>query len=240
MKRVFALLVVLAFVATTAAPAFSAPAKKGMKKAAVKKVVKKAVKKVAPVAPVVTPPPPAPTVVTPPPPPAPVKVAPVSAAPAGLLGLGLKTAAEVGLVGGMMGVTGNIVLSDVIGLGPMIGLSDKAIEWKLGAGYVTGNDSASKSWRAVPVVFDGVINLPADMMGGIETFIGGGLNYVVTRSGSKAGTVGGQVYAGAQGDIGLGGKTYAELGYSIVKSGTTAPVHSSKSVSVLVGQNIYF
>lgn len=241
MKRVIALLIVIAFVFTVAAPSFAAttPVKKVVKKAT-KKVVKKVVKK-APVAPkVMVPPPPAP--IAAPPPPAPVKVAPVAAAPAGLLGLGVTTAAEVGLVAGMMGVSGNLILGDALGIGPMIGLSDKAVEWKLGVGYVSGNDINSKAWKAIPVTVDGIINLPADMMGGVSTFVGGGLNYVVYRTGQTGGSYGGQVYVGAEGDLGLGGKTYGELGYSIVRTGTpsdaTKGAYSSKSISVVVGQKI--
>lgn len=234
MKRVLAALLILVFVVGVVG-VYSADA--AVAKKVAKKVVKKAVKK-APVAPVpVVPPPP---IVTPPPPP--IKVA--VAAPAGLLGMGLETAAEVGLVAGLMGLTGNVILPDPMGLGPMVGLSDKAVSFKLGLGYAQGKETATAggTWKAVPIIVDGVISLPADAMGGIDTFIGGGLNYVVTRSGSAAGTIGGQVYVGAQGDLGLGlgGKTYGEVGYSILRSGLTAgkTSYSSKSVSVLVGQKI--
>ncbi len=179
---------------------------------------------------------PAPSQVTPPP--APVKAAP-SAPSAGLFGLGLDTAVEAGLVAGMMGVSGNISFADMLGIGPMLGLSDKAVSYKLGLGYAQGKDINSKEWKAVPITVDGVINLPADWMGGVETFVGGGVNYVAYRTGQTSGSIGGQVYLGAQGDLGLGGMTYGELGYSILRTGTSDKgAYSSKSVTVLVGQKI--
>jgi len=261
MKRVLALLVVMAFVATMAAPVFAATlasmkanlktlqaklAKTKVKKtkATLQNQIAALKKKIAAAEAMIAPPPPPPPPVAVPPPPPPVKAAPPPPAPTGLFGMGLETAAEVGMVAGMLGLSGNVVLADPMGLGAMVGLPANAVAYKLGLGYAQGNDTNSKSWKAVPIVVDGLISLPADMMGGIETFVGGGINYVVYRSGQTGGSLGGQIYVGAQGDLGLGlgGKTYGELGYSIVRTGTpsdaTKGAYSSKSVSVLVGQKI--
>lgn len=258
MKRVLALLVVMAFVATMAAPVFAATlasmkanlktlqaklAKTKVKKtkATLQNQIAALKKKIAVAEAMIAPPPPPPPPVAVPPPPPPVKAAPPPPAPTGLFGMGLETAAEVGMVAGMLGLSGNVVLADPMGLGAMVGLPANAVAYKLGLGYAQGNDTNSKSWKAVPIVVDGLISLPADMMGGIETFVGGGINYVVYRSGQTGGSLGGQIYVGAQGDLGLGlgGKTYGELGYSILRTGTSDKgAYSSKSVSVLVGQKI--
>ncbi|MFA4967385.1 MAG: hypothetical protein WC624_04120 [Candidatus Margulisiibacteriota bacterium] len=272
MKKVLALLLVVAFVFTVAAPSFAAA-----KKVAVKKVVKKVVaKKAAPsleaqlktlqaklaktkvkatkaslqkqiaalkakiaaqkVA--IAPPPPPPPVAVPPPPP-PVRAAPPAPAPTGLFGMGLQTAVEGGLVAGMLGVSGNLLLADPMGLGAMVGLPANSVMYKLGVGIASGNDMNSKTWKALPITLGGVIMLPADMMGGIESFVGGGINYVVYRTGQTSGSLGGDIYVGMQGDLGLGGKTYGQVGYSILRTGTSDKgAYSSKSVSVQVGQKI--
>ncbi|OGC10861.1 hypothetical protein A3J90_01665 [candidate division WOR-1 bacterium RIFOXYC2_FULL_37_10] len=183
-------------------------------------------------------PPPQPT----PPPPPPVKKPQMVSAPsAGLLGMGIETAVEVGMIGGLVGLTGNVIIPDPMQLGSMIGLSDKAISYKLGVGYAQGNDVNSNAWKAVPIIVDGVITLPADMMEGLSTFIGGGINYVAYRTGQTSGSIGGQIYVGAEGDLGLGGNTYGEVGYSVLRTGTsTKGQYTSKSVTVLIGQKIMF
>jgi len=187
----------------------------------------------------VTPPPPPPPVAVPPPPP-PVKAAPPSAAaPTGLLGMGIQTAVEGGLIAGMAGLSANVLLADPMGLGAMVGLPANAVMYKLGVGYAQGNDTNSVSWKAVPITLGGVVMLPADMMGGIETFVGGGINYVAYRTGQTSGSIGGDIYVGVAGDLGLGGKTYGEVGYSILRTGASDKgAYSSKSVTVQIGQMI--
>ena len=260
MKKVLALLVVLAFVFAVAAPSFAAKAPLSLQdqlkvlqaklaktkakkaKATLQKQIAVLQKKIADqqvaVAPPPPPPPPPPPVAVPPPPP-PVKAAPPPPVSTGMFGWGLQTAGEIGMVAGMFDVSGNVLFADPLGLGTMIGLSANAVQYKLGIGYASGNDKNSNSWKAVPITVGGVINLPADMMGGVESFVGGGLNYVVDQTGSTSGSMGGDIYVGAQGDLGLGGKTYGELGYSILRSGNaTKAQYSSDSVTVLVGQKI--
>jgi hypothetical protein len=78
-------------------------------------------------------------------------------------------------------------------------------------------------------------------MGGIESYVGGGVNYVVYGSEKLAGSYGGQIYYGIQGDIGLGGKSYAELNYSIIRSGKDAGhnvQYSMKGVGISVGTTL--
>lgn len=178
----------------------------------------------------------APSPVAVPPPPAPSMASP---APAGaLFGWGLDVDASLGYVmnKSVLSLRGDVLFADPLGLGPIVGLSQDAVKYKLGLGYTTGKDTNDKDWRSVPIFVDGLIMIPADVLGGIESYLGGGINYVVTRSGSKAGTIGGQIYYGIQGDIGLGGKTFAQVGYTILRSGSTAPVYSTKGLSVEIGQ----
>ncbi|MBU0573961.1 MAG: hypothetical protein ABIJ26_01555 [Candidatus Margulisiibacteriota bacterium] len=176
------------------------------------------------------------------PPPAPVTPKPASM---GMFGWGLDTSLEVGLVAGMMGITGNILLPDPMGLGPMVGLSADAIQYKIGLGYAQGNDKNSKEWKAVPLYVSGIVNLPADLLGGVESYLEGGINYVITRSGNSSGTVGGQFMAGIQGDLGMGlGKTYGAIGYSVLRTGLdktmTNDGRTSMSFSAIVGQKVTF
>jgi len=268
MKRLFALLVVVAFVASFASMAFGRTleqerdAVRSYLKVVDAKIIKfrkagntakmKVLQKEKAAtlarwekvkaqleAGMVTPPPPPPPVAVPPPPPPARAALPPPAAPTGMFGMGLQTCVEGGLVAGMVGLSGNVLLADPMGLGAMVGLPANSVVYKLGVGYAQGNDTNSNTWKAVPITLGGVVMLPADMMGGIESFVGGGLNYVVYRTGQTSGSVGGDIYVGVQGDLGLGGKTYGTVGYSILRTGASDKgAYSSKSVTVQVGQNI--
>lgn len=178
-----------------------------------------------------------------PPPPAPVPppvMKPAPAAYSGWFGWGWNTDVSVGYLMGKSVITGraNLVLADPFALGPMLGLSQNAISWKLGLGGLSGKDTNDVEKKAVPIYFDGVIALPADMLGGVESYIGAGVNYAVYGSGKTAGSYGGQIYYGLCGDIGLGGKSFAELGYGIVRSGTAAGHYSMKGLTVNFGTSI--
>lgn len=238
MKKLIALFVVCGLVMGLVGvyTADAAVAKKVVKKkVAVKKAPAKKIVKPAP-APFVAPPPP---MAVPPPPPPPV-ARPVAPAPTGMLGLGLNTAVDAGLIAGLMGLTGSVILPDPMGLGPMVGLPANAVMWKLGAGYAQGKDKSSKDFRAPNLLVEGLINLPADMMGGIETYVGGGLNFIVGRAGG--GSYGGEAYVGAKGDLGLGGKTYGQLGLGILRTGSVSPAINGRTtgfaLGVVVGQTI--
>jgi hypothetical protein len=186
----------------------------------------------------VAPPPPPVAAPPPPPPPPPVRAAPA----AGLLGMGLMTQADLGIVAGnMIGLLGSIVLPDPMGLAGMVGLPANAVSYKLGLGYAQGKDKNESDWKAVPIIVDGVLSLPADMMGGIESYVGAGINYVVYRTGQTGGSLGGQAYAGVQGDLGLGGKTYGQVGIGYLRTGDGGDKGSYSTgygLSLLVGQKI--
>ncbi|MDD5383150.1 MAG: hypothetical protein PHH60_05810 [Candidatus Margulisbacteria bacterium] len=184
--------------------------------------------------------PPPPVAPTPPPPPSAVRAAPGG----GLFGWGLNTGISAGYVMGksVMVARGDLILADPMGIGPMLGLGENAVAWKLGLGGASGKDINDVEKKAIPIFVDGVINIPADVMGGIESYVGGGVNYVVygskTSSDARTGSYGGQIYYGIQGDIGLGGKSFVELGYSIIRSGKVDLPYSMKGVGINFGTQI--
>ncbi|MFC1571735.1 hypothetical protein ACFL31_04200 [Candidatus Margulisiibacteriota bacterium] len=174
-------------------------------------------------------------------PPASPSARPVAAGEA-LFGLGLNTGYSVGYVAGnsIVAARGDLILADALAIGPMLGLSEDAVSWKVGLGAATGKDINDKSVSSIPLFVDGVVAIPADLLGGIASYVGGGLNYALYGSraaGTKRlGSVGGQVYYGIQGDVGLGGTSYAELAYSIVRSGNTN--YSMKGIGINFGTTL--
>lgn len=83
----------------------------------------------------------------------------------------------------------------------------------------------------VPLNLDLIFNFPPGWFTGVENYIGAGLNYVVLTSGSKQGTIGGEVFYGVESE-GFGGIVFGELGYAYLRTGFSA---SHKGVTVLVG-----
>lgn len=178
----------------------------------------------------------------PPPPVAPVPSAPVVAAPAapsaGLFGMGINTVLSgayintgKGQISGSVGLSGDWVLDDFVGLGPMVGLSANSVKYTVGLGGFYGGGGL----KAIPVRAGGIIMLPADWMGGLETYLAGGLNYVVYGNGQKSGRIGGDASVGINVDLGMGlGKTGIALGYSAVRSDNI----TSKGISLSVSQPI--
>jgi hypothetical protein len=182
-------------------------------------------------------------VAPPPPPPPPVTVKPVppmKPKPAGLFGMGILTDGSLLYIAGnsTIGYRTDLILSDVLGIGPAMGLSSDAIKFKIGIGYTQGKDINDNEWKTIPIFLDSLTVFPADVLG-VESYIGGGINYVVYRTGQKSGNIGGQVYAGIQGDLlGIGSNTYGEVGYSVIRTGQEKPAFSSKGVSISIGQQI--
>lgn len=175
----------------------------------------------------------APVAVAPTPAPAPIVVAPVESEQY-LFGLGLKTtlAAQFindgkassiyGLTGITSGLMANLVMDDFIGLG-------SNVQYKLGTGlfYMSG----AGGLKAIPVYAGGIIHLP-QWFGGQESYLTGGLNYVVYGNGLTSGRIGGDVYYGITADFGLGlGKTGFEIGYNVVRSSTVTSKGYSFSIS---------
>lgn len=181
--------------------------------------------------------PPPPVAVPPPPPPA--KIAP--SAGGALFGWGLKTAGSLGYVmnKSVLAVRGDALLPDPLGLGPIVGLPADSVMYKVGLGYITGKDNTDLDFRAVPLYVDGVIMLPADVLGGIESYLGGGVNYLLSRTGKTSGSIGGQIYYGILGDLGLGaGKAFGQVGYSILRTGDKDYPRSAKGITAELGYSL--
>jgi hypothetical protein len=185
---------------------------------------------VTPTAPAPTPPAPVVNVTQP----APVVIMP-SPAP-GLFGMGIPVALTglyintgKGTYSGTGGLKGEVILDDFTGVGNMLGLSPKAINYKIGLGVVDGGGGM----KGIPVYAGGTIALP--MMSGVDLYLVGGLNYVVYGNGKTSGQIGGDAGLGCKVDFGFGiGKTGLELGWGAVRSNTV----TSKGVMFSVSQTI--
>ena len=182
---------------------------------------------------------PAPELMAPVPPPPPPVITRPAPAPSGMLGMGLNSSAALGYIMGKSTMVGraDLILDDPMELGAMLGLSARAINYRIGLGGATGNDVNDNTIKAIPMFVDGILNLPTDMMGGIESYVGGGLNYVLYGTDQKVGTYGAQLFAGVKGDLGLGGKSFAELNYMAIRCGDTNK-RSAKGIGVSFGQQI--
>ena len=193
-------------------------------------------------------------VVPPPPPPAPTPapVAPVVIVPtpAGLFGWGLNTDMTgsyintgKGKVNGTLALRADVVLDDPLALGTMVGLQANAIKYKVGLGGVYGVDINGNRIKSIPLYADVVVGLPADWMGGLETYIGGGINYnlygnQLNANSERTGPIGAQAYVGVMADLGLGGKTGFEIGYGAVRTGGDPATVSAKGLMLSVTQMI--
>jgi len=190
----------------------------------------------------VAPPPPA----APVPPPPPVMVKPAPSGPAPLFGLGWNTVITgtylntgKGKISGGLGGRADLVIDDMMGIGSMIGLSNNAVKYRVGLGVFYGADNYNRKIQALPLYVDGVLNMPADWMGGLETYAGGGLNYTLYGSGSTVGSYGIQAYVGMKTDLGLGlGKTSFELGWSAIRANGSTPKTVARGLTLSVGQDL--
>jgi hypothetical protein len=175
------------------------------------------------------------------PPPAPVVQAAPAPVSAGMFGWGLNTGYTVGYIAGnsVTLLRADMIFGDGIGLGSLLGMGPDAINWKIGLGGAMGNDINGLNRKAIPLFIDGIINIPADLLGGVQSYIGGGLNYNLYGSGRVSGTYGGEVYLGMKGDIGLGGNSYIEVTWSDIRSGTSlTPAYSMRGVGVNIGTQL--
>jgi len=177
--------------------------------------------------------------VAPVPPPAPRPVVAPAPAPAGMFGMGLNTSVSLGYIAGDSTMVGRVdlMLDDPLAIGTWLGLSAKAVNYRIGLGGANGNALHGLTIKAIPLFVDGILNMPADWMGGLETYVGAGVNYTLYGTDSTTGTYGGQVFAGTQGDIGMGGKSFLELGYQAIRAGDKHK-RSARGLSVMFGQQI--
>ncbi|MFC1496590.1 hypothetical protein ACFL52_04165 [Candidatus Margulisiibacteriota bacterium] len=187
------------------------------------------------------------SIAAPPPPPVAAPKAPAkmtSAEDGPYFGLGMPVCGSVGYLANrsVLSARADVLLPEPLGLGSYVGLPAESVMYRIGLGYFSGEDQNMHMVRGVPVYLDGVILLPANLLDGIESYIGAGINYLVLRTGNKSGTLGGQVYFGIQGNFGLGGlngKSFAQIGYKFLRSGVAASDSvSCKGISLQVGQSI--
>ena len=177
-------------------------------------------------------------------PPPPVAVKAVSAKPAALFGLGWNTMISgsylntgKGKISGALAGRGDLVLDDMLGLASMVGMSADALKYKVGLGLVYGTDNNNASIKTIPLFVDAVLMLPK--MGGMDMYVGGGVNYTLYGTGRTSGPYGVQAYAGLLTNLGLGlGVTGFELGYSIVRAGGSPALVSAKGLSLSVSQQV--
>ncbi|MBN3032649.1 MAG: hypothetical protein JW873_00960 [Candidatus Saganbacteria bacterium] len=187
-------------------------------------------------------PPPPPVAPVPPPAPVAVKAAPTGA----LFGWGLETAwtgtylmTGKGKINGGLGAKAEVVLDDMFGLGSMVGLTANSVKWKVGLGGHYGVDINGTRIKAIPINLDAMVMLPAEWIGGMATYVGGGLNYTIYGSGQKAGSYGAEVYVGMLTDLGLGlGKTGIELGWAAIRANGSSPALSAKGLTLSVSQMV--
>ena len=183
----------------------------------------------------------APTPMAPVPPP-PVGVRPAPSPSVGLFGLGLLVSGDIGYIGGegetrSVLADGALVFADPLAMGALIGLSADAINYKVGLGLTYGNPKVgTENFNAILLTADGILNLPEEWMGGVKSYVGAQVNFPVYNTATIAGQVGGLLYAGIKGDLelGLGGDTFAELGYGAVRR----TGYSTRGIALKVGQEI--
>ncbi|MDD4179693.1 MAG: hypothetical protein PHH14_06590, partial [Candidatus Margulisbacteria bacterium] len=134
---------------------------------------------------------------------------------------------EAGLVGGVFGGTTAGLLEIGVPLKFIVGPATTSLRLLAG---LAQNQATDK--RFSPVCLDLVLNYPPGFLSGVENYIGGGINYLVSTSDGRAGTtLGGQLFYGVQSD-GFDGLVFGELGFAIFRPGYAA---SYKGTTVMIG-----
>ena len=123
---------------------------------------------------------------------------------------------EVGLSGGMIagavGAVGEIRFREPFDL--------VSTCLRLGLGYAQGTDKNSLTKKMVPVSIDGIYRLTPEGVPGLKSYFGLGINYVAYNTLSTQGTIGGQIFYGAEGDL-RPGMVFVEVGYGLLRNSTT-------------------
>ncbi len=205
------------------------------------KVVKKTIKKV--ITPEITPATPPETEtdtgddddMPPPPPPPPTvttrEVVPLTSS-TGLFGWGLSTDLSGLVLSGdksLWGIRGNLIFFDPLALGGKIGLSEDAIEYKLGLGYVSSND-----FYSIPLFADVVVYLKEGSLFGLDPYVGAGMINNLSGTGGASGGLGGHIYVGVLTNwANDAGRTSISLGHGTYKVGST---HSASGIFLAITQ----
>ncbi|MFC1496589.1 hypothetical protein ACFL52_04160 [Candidatus Margulisiibacteriota bacterium] len=164
------------------------------------------------------------TTVTPPPPPAaysPPAARVSKSQEQSFFGFNLPVSAALGYIGAqsMWNLRGDVLLPDPLDLGQYIGLPGSTA-YRVGLGFAIGKDQDWDRLYALPINVDGIIMLPPNE-DGIVRYIGGGLSYILYRTGKEAGSLGGQIYGGFMFDnlasLGVPGKSFAQVGVVVLR-----------------------
>jgi len=232
MKKIFAILLSVALVASLSASSFAAAktvTKVSKKKVVAKKVVKKKVVKPAPKKIV-----PKPAIETPwvPPTPAPVAPAPAPTPAPASAGMGMSAGAKIGLTAGLFAVTGDLDYS-LAGILP-------GAKARLSVDYVTGNNPNStaaidNAMKSVDVKIGGTYAL--DMLKSaalpVDWYVGAAYILPVKVNGGRTGGYGYEAYVGGTYKVPDFGTIYGELGYAGLKY--ASGVAALKGVDASVG-----
>ena len=176
-----------------------------------------------------------PTLSPAPPPPPNYDVTPVTE-DKGLLGWGqnIDLGGFIQAGNGVLGFRANWLFADPWQLGSKIGLSEDAVEYKVGTGLAFGSDLNNNAINTIPLFADAVVHLKEGSLFGQDPYVGAGLNYNLYGTDSNFGTWGGQFYGGVLVDFGFAsGKTGLEIGYSALRVGD---IRSAKGISFSVRQ----
>ena len=178
----------------------------------------------------------------PPPPPPPSYEVETPGSNKGLFGWGLNTdlsgayaitSGQTGLLG-MLGARGDIVFADPLKLGSRIGLAEDALEYKVGLGYILGNDNSNNPLNSFPLYADAVLHLKEGSLWGLDPYVGLGVNFNLIGTNATSGGTGSQIYGGALVDFGsAAGKTGITISYNTLNVGT---IRSASGISFGITQ----
>lgn len=216
----------------------------GTQKSEAQKIIRKTVRKIITpsIAPI-----PAPNITTdevvpvPPPPPPPPSYEVETPGDKGLFGWGLNTdlsgtcaiGGRTGLLG-MIGLRGDIVFADPLKLGSRINLAEDALEYKVGLGFIFGNDNNNNAFNSFPLYADAILHLKEGSLWNTDPYVGWGLNFNIIGTNSTSGGIGSQIIVGTLVDFGSStGKTGFTLSYKSIYVGT---IRTASSISVGVTQ----
>ncbi|OGC05976.1 hypothetical protein A2230_08665 [candidate division WOR-1 bacterium RIFOXYA2_FULL_36_21] len=164
----------------------------------------------------------------PPPPPQPEKMTELPKEPKGVFGWGTNAditasylynlSGQQGLFG-TVGLRGDIIFSDPLKMGEKFGLSEDAVEYKVGLGYIMGSGTNDAPINAIPLFADAIVYLKEGSLNGADPFVGAGLNINLIGRDGKTGGLGGKLYGGILADLGLQAKTEFSVGYESISIG---------------------
>jgi len=244
MKKLIALFAMLVF--TFSLSMSEAVVVKKMNKTT-KKIVKQVTKKVVKQTQKESPKTPAIIVIPLPPPPPSVDAKAIVICPKprqqGILGLGINTNTKASYIyensdSSAFGIQEQIVFNDPLSTGKYIGLLQNSVKYGIGIGVVFGKDINNNDIKAIPVYADVIVNLPANLTMGLDSYVSGGMNYTVYGTDRVSGNYGVQACLGISHDYGVGlGKTSIELGWSATRCGSTN-LRSAKGVTLTLSQPI--